>query len=236
MTSILSDTLAPPRIATNGRSGDSSAWPRYLQLLLHQQAGRRPRHVMGDRLDRRVRAVRRAERVVHVELGQRGQRLRRTPDRSFPPPRETGGSRAARRVPRDRCASRDRALGRCLADAVVANATGRPTSSDEPRGDGRRLNSAVRLAFRPAQMAREDDGRALLERVLDRRQRGPDARVVADHAVLERDVEVHADEDALAGEVEIPDRQLRHGRSIELDASESSSSTSSRSRSTQRLE
>jgi hypothetical protein len=30
MTSILSDTFAPPMIATNGRSGDSSAWPRYL--------------------------------------------------------------------------------------------------------------------------------------------------------------------------------------------------------------
>ena len=45
ITSILSDTFAPPRIATNGRSGDSSAWPRYSQLLLHQQAGGRLRQV-----------------------------------------------------------------------------------------------------------------------------------------------------------------------------------------------
>ena len=29
MTSILSDTFAPPSTATNGRSGDASASPRY---------------------------------------------------------------------------------------------------------------------------------------------------------------------------------------------------------------
>ena len=40
MTSILSDTLAPPRIATNGRSGLLDALAQVLELLLHQEPGR----------------------------------------------------------------------------------------------------------------------------------------------------------------------------------------------------
>jgi hypothetical protein len=37
----------------------------------------------------------------------------------------------------------------------------------------------------------EDDARALLAQVPDGRERGADARIVADAAVLEGDVEVH---------------------------------------------
>ena len=76
MTSILSDTFAPPRIATNGRSGDSSAWPRYCSSfsISSPAAGRSTWCVIA--LDRGVRAVRRAERVVHVAIGERRQRLR----------------------------------------------------------------------------------------------------------------------------------------------------------------
>ena len=43
MTSILSETLAPPRIATNGRVGLLERVPEVLQLLLHQEAARRLR-------------------------------------------------------------------------------------------------------------------------------------------------------------------------------------------------
>ena len=44
----------------------------------------------------------------------------------------------------------------------------------------------------------------------DRRDRGPDPRVVGDLAVRERDVEVDAHEDALAGDVRVADRELVH--------------------------
>ena len=54
-------------------------------------------------------------------------------------------------------------------------------------------------------MRGEDDARAVLARVAHRRQRRRDARRVGDRAVLQRDVEVDADEDALAGEVELID-------------------------------
>src|SRR4051812_11324330 len=45
-------------------------------------------------------------------------------------------------------------------------------------------------------MRREDQPRAALEGVLDRGKRFADTRVVRDLAVLERDVEVHADEES----------------------------------------
>ncbi len=39
MTSILSETLAPPMMATKGLMGSATALPRYVELLFHQQAG-----------------------------------------------------------------------------------------------------------------------------------------------------------------------------------------------------
>ena len=45
---------------------------------------------------------------------------------------------------------------------------------------------------------------------VDRRDRGPDARVVGDLAVGQRDVEVDADEDPLAGDVRVADGELVH--------------------------
>ncbi len=61
-------------------------------------------------------------------------------------------------------------------------------------------------------MRGEDDRRALLERVLDRRQRRADARVVRDRAVLDRHVEVDPDERLLPAQVEIADAPRRHVR------------------------
>jgi len=78
-----------------------------------------------------------------------------------------------------------------------ANATSLPSSSPVRVATGRRLISGVRLALRAPQVRGENDhGRARVERVLDRRQRCRDARVVADRAALERDVEVDTDEHA----------------------------------------
>ena len=49
-------------------------------------------------------------------------------------------------------------------------------------------------------------GRAALEQQLQGRQRGADASVVGDAAVLERHVQVGADEHALAGDVGVANR------------------------------
>src|SRR5258706_10873293 len=52
-------------------------------------------------------------------------------------------------------------------------------------------------------MRSDHHGGALAERAFDRRRGGADAGVVGDPAVLDRDVEVGADEDALAPQVEL---------------------------------
>ena len=56
-----------------------------LDFLRHQQAGRSLADVMDDALGRRVRAMRGPERVVDVDVGERGKLLARTPGRSSLP-------------------------------------------------------------------------------------------------------------------------------------------------------
>ena len=68
------------------------------------------------------------------------------------------------------------------------------------------------LALGSPEVARKDDPRALAHQVEDRRQRGANARVVGDAAILERDVEVDPHEDALVVRVEIANRELVHRR------------------------
>ena len=66
------------------------------------------------------------------------------------------------------------------------------------------------LAVRPAEVAGQDDRRPGVEERVDGRDGGPDARVVGDPAVGQRDVEVDANEDAFAGDVRVADRELVH--------------------------
>ena len=73
MTSILSETFAPPRIATNGRSGASSAWPRYLSSSSIKKPGGSSPDQVRDALGRRVRPMARPERVVDIEVRVLGQ-------------------------------------------------------------------------------------------------------------------------------------------------------------------
>ena len=74
---------------------------------------------------------------------------------------------------------------------------------------GDRLERELRddLAVRAAEVAGEDDRGALFEGELDGREGRNDAGVVGDgtSGLVLRDVEVHADEDAFAGEVEVAD-------------------------------
>ena len=74
-TAILSETFAPPEMATNGRFGCSSAAPRKFELLLHQEA-RDGGQVVRDALGAGVGAVRGAKGVVDVDIAERGKLLR----------------------------------------------------------------------------------------------------------------------------------------------------------------
>src|SRR5207237_925963 len=64
---------------------------------------------------------------------------------------------------------------------------------------------------RAAEVGGDHHRGAALERQLDAGHRGADARVVGDAAVLDRNVEVGADEDALAAQVD-----LRHALELHL--------------------
>jgi hypothetical protein len=62
--------LGAPSTATNGRFGFSSARPRYSSLLLHEQSGHGGLRHAATPSVRRVRPMRRAERVVHVQVAE----------------------------------------------------------------------------------------------------------------------------------------------------------------------
>ena len=201
MTSILPEILAPPRIATNGRFGLASALPRYSSSFSIRRPATAGCRSARDALGGRVRAVRRAERVVHVEVAERRERLRQARRRSFPRRRGSACSRAAATSPS--CETL------CRRDGVVAVGASRRSCTG-------RFGSVARGVAPPARASTSRPGSPLgrprcesrttraprSQQVLDRRQRGADPRVVGDAAVaLERDVEVDAHERALAAQL-----------------------------------
>ena len=133
--------------------------------------------------DRRVRAVRRAERVVHVrrrparaattaKAGSFG-RLTRVEPQVLEQHHLTGDE--ARRHRRGRNPTTSGASGTSHAEQL-----------GEALGDRCERVLRVRHALRPAEVAARDHGRALVAQPLDRGQRGADAQVVGDRAVTDR--------------------------------------------------
>jgi len=176
------------------------------ELLFHQESRGRAPEVAGDRVDRRVRAVRRAERVVHVLVGQRRQLLGECRIVVF-----LFGMKAQVFEKNNSAACLVYAidgLRGVVADAVFGERDRLAEHVGEASGDGPETHLRIRFPLGPAEMTREDGGRALLERVGDRRQRRLDARVVADRAILDRHVEVDPDENAFSPELEVLDRKL----------------------------
>jgi hypothetical protein len=94
---------------------------------------------------------------------------------------------------------------RLVADAVGGEGDGHAQEIRQAIGDRPQAQLRGRFPLRASEMAGEHDGRAMVDRVLDGRQRRADPGVVANHPVLQRHVEVDADEDALALEIQIPD-------------------------------
>lgn len=149
-------------------------------------------------------AVRGAERVVHVRLAERGQFLAergivlllalveaQVLHHQHVAVAQRGGFRAGRRRPPCRWQQHTGAW---------------PISSESFWGGGTQRERLLEaLAGRTAEMAHEDDARAVVDEFLDGGQRRADARVVGDGAVLHRHVEVDAHEHALAARVQLVD-------------------------------
>ena len=192
MTPILSVTFAPPTIATSGAAG-ASRMPFSVSTSRCSSSpaalGSSSRH--ADR--GRVRAVRGAERVVDVGVGQR---------RVAP-----GELRVVLRLAglvADVLEHHEIAVRHVVQRSAPA-CTSAPSSSPGGRRPARSDSSGSRSFGRP-RCAASTQPRAVRAQPLDRRQRGPDARVVGDAIAVQGDIEVHPDEDALALDVEVVQR------------------------------
>ena len=173
ITLSLSLTFEPPSTATNGRGGVLAQAEQHLDLR-RQQPARRRGHELRRADDRGVRAVRGAERVVDVGVDALDQR---------------------------------RHEGRVV--AVSPGSKRRFSSSSTPgASSARRARIGATEYFgsgapfgRPRWVAVTTVAPRSLQPV-DRRQGGADAEVVGDGpVVVERDVEVGAQQDALAVQV-----------------------------------
>src|ERR1700685_3974244 len=89
------------------------------------------------------------------------------------------------------------------ADAIVGEGDGPFQKLFEFFCGGREGKLRLRATLGPAQMRGEDEASTFLDGQAKGGKSFADARVVGDDAVLEGNVEVHADEDALAVEIEI---------------------------------
>merc|ERR1719261_1426933 len=170
-----------------------------LELLREEVAGHGGREVLRDALGGGVRAVRRAERVVDEEV-EGGRELL-----------DEGGVVLglllveARVLEEERLAVAHAVDDRrdLVADAVGRHLHGRAELLAHARGHGAERELVLGPVLGPAEVRAHRDLGALVEEVLDRRHGRADARVVADDALLDGDVEVAADEDLLALEVRL---------------------------------
>ena len=177
-----------------------------MKLLLHEQTSGRLVEVLHHAGGRGVCSVGGAERIINIELrqarelsGEVGVVLglafveSEVLEQQSPAIGHSVGSR--RRIASHRLLAKNDVRAEVLAEFLRHRA-------EAHLGNG--------LAFGASQMRGEDQARAGAERFLERRQRGADARVVLDDAVLERHVEIGADEDPLATDLERIHRKFVH--------------------------
>ena len=162
---------------------------------------------MRNALGARVRAVRAAERVVYVDVGEVGQRARK----------RWIVARLAR-LEADVLEHQQLAGRELLAEGFdgVADDGRRERHPGvgqlaQPGDDGCHRKALVTLSARPSQVRDDHQAPAARAQLLDRLQRGDDARVVdhqraATSAVGQRHVEVDAQQDALALHIDALER------------------------------
>ena len=189
ITPSLSPTLAPPSTATKGRARVVQQRREHLDLA-EQQAPGRVRQQPRRADDRRVLTVRRAERVVHVEVAELARGWCRTPGRSLPRPARSAGSRASRRRPGSTARRPPPRAGR--RPRARAAPVRRAARSGARRRDAM-LYRASTLPFGRPRCPHTTTIAPVLAQVLDRREHGGDTEVVLDGAVVgERHVAVDA--------------------------------------------
>ena len=177
------NAIAPPTSTVSQRSSSASITPslsldlgaaehrdeRSLRLVEQAARAPRPRGRAAARRragsdarradDRRVRAVRRAERLVHVDVGELGEVGARTRGRSRSRPARSAGSRACTHVARAR---RTRPAARTRGPTTAgASSTSRPSSSPRRAATGAIEYCGSGFALRAARGARTHDDRVV---------------------------------------------------------------------------
>ena len=146
--------------------------------LARQQQTRVGGQEVRDALGRRVRAVRRTERVVDVDVGERGERRG-----------ELGVVRLLARLEAHVLEHDDLAVDHAV-DGLVRLGADDVVDEDDVAAEQALQHAAhrpqrelrVRLALRPAEVADDDDAGAVVDEVAQRRQRRAHAGVVGDGA------------------------------------------------------
>ena len=184
MSGSLSLTLLPPSTATNGALAPAIS-PRAPRP--RARAGARPaRQQAGDPLGGGVRAVGRAEGVVHVvrealgELLGEGRVVRLL---ALVEAQVLEHHQVARRRARD-------ALADLGPTPSGSSSTGRPISSPRRSAQGLQRQRRVALPLRRPEVRADGHAGARRQQPLERGHRRPDARVVGHAPVLQRHVQV----------------------------------------------
>src|SRR5256714_6857318 len=170
-------------------------------LALHQESGD-GRQVLRDPHRRGVGSVRGAEGIVDIELAEGGQ----LPGKGRVVLRFAGIEADILQHHNLAVAHRSHCGLDRGTDAVLQVGHGASHELAEPLRQRRGPVGVVDLAVGAAEMGDQDHAGTALEQVLDGRERLADAGVVDDAAILDRDVEVDADQHALARDVEVANR------------------------------
>jgi hypothetical protein len=156
---------------------------------------------VGDAVGRGVGAVRRAERVVDVDVGERCELSR-----------ESGVVGLLARIEAHVLQHQHLTGHHALDGLLCLGSDGGVDEGDVPAEEPLQHTPdrpervlRFRLTLGAAEVAHEDHLGVVVDQVADGRQRGADARVVGDGAVGERHVEVDAHEHALPVDVDVPD-------------------------------
>jgi hypothetical protein len=188
-----------------GAADDGHQRARRLRERLAErlELGRQQRPGAGDRREARhavrrgLGAVRGGEGVHHVDVAERGHAAR---ERLVVLLLALDESHVL--------GERHLARGDLDAFEPVAHQRHRPAQQlRQPRRDRRQAERRVLLVagtgLRAPEVRHHQQSRAAIEREADRGQRGQQARVAGDAAVLHRHVQVFADQDALAAQIEL---------------------------------
>ena len=164
---------------------------------------------MGEPLRRRVRAVGGGESVVDVDVAELGELRDMGRIVLLLALMKAGVLQEKHVAVLHFC---DRVVGR-LADAVVAESDRPLDDVGDRRGDGLERIGLVRPALGPTEMREKNDLAAFVRDFRDGRRDALDARRIGHAAAFRRNVEIDAQQHALAGDIGVIERAERfaHG-------------------------